>query len=133
MSVTLSRRVAGLTAAVVAVAGLLAACSDDSPDSSSGSSGGDGGGGDGVTIEVTAHDGEVSPLGDTVQVGAGEEVTLLVDSDIADEYHVHSDPEQEFEVAAAEDQKFSFSIDTPGTYEVESHELGVTIVKLEVG
>ena len=45
---------------------------------------------------------------------------------------MHSDPEHEFEVKAGEDQKFTFTIDSPGTYEVESHGLEVTLVKLQV-
>lgn len=37
-----------------------------------------------------------------------------------------------FAVKAADNQTFTFSIDIPGSYEVESHQLEVTIVKLQV-
>ncbi len=49
-----------------------------------------------------------------------------------DEIHVHSDPEHEFEVEAAADQKFTFSVDVAGQYAVESHELELTICKLQL-
>ena len=35
-------------------------------------------------------------------------------------------------MTAGEDEKFTFTIDSPGTYDVESHELEVTLVKLQV-
>ena len=57
---------------------------------------------------------------------------LNVSSDVADEIHVHSEPEHEFEVPAGEDMTFTFSIDTPGTVIVESHGLDVVLFKLEV-
>ena len=42
-------------------------------------------------------------------------------------------PEHEFEVTAGDEEKeFTFSVDTPGTIEVESHGLEVTVLKLEV-
>lgn len=45
---------------------------------------------------------------------------------------MHSEPEHEFEGRAEDNQRFTFSIDDPATYEVESHELDVLIVKLQV-
>lgn len=85
-----------------------------------------------VTVRITVQGGNVDPSGDTVEVEQGQDITLLVSSDAEDEIHVHSEPEHEFEVKAEDDQRFTFSIDDPGTYEVESHELEVVIVKLQV-
>jgi len=64
----------------------------------------------------------------------GQPIELRVDSDVADELHVHSEPEQEFEVEAdpGTDQVFTFSVDLPGQVEVELHELEATIVELVV-
>lgn len=85
-----------------------------------------------VIIEIVEDNGEIKDSGRTVKVGVGEEIQLNVSSDAADIIHVHSDPEHEFEIGADEDESFTFSIDSPGTYEVESHELEVVILKLQV-
>jgi len=86
-----------------------------------------------VIIDVFEDNGEITPDdAKVVKVGVGQEIQLNVTSDADDELHVHSDPEHAFEVKAGEDQKFTFTIDSPGTYEIESHELEVTLVKLQV-
>ena len=85
-----------------------------------------------VRVEIAIQGGEVEPAGERVEVGAGQPVELAVTSDMHDELHVHSDPEHEFEVEEGEGQVFRCRIDRPGVYEVESHELEVTVVQLEV-
>lgn len=87
---------------------------------------------DAVVIEVKQEGGTIEPLGDTVKADVGQQILLVVDSDASDELHVHSEPEKSFEVVAAQDQRFSFTIEAPGTYDVESHSLGVVVVKLQV-
>ena len=117
----------GLVVATAALALSLTACSDDS------SGGGDGSSDQPVTVDITEKDGKIEPVGKVVKASTGQDITLVVTSDVKDEIHVHSDPEHEFEVAAGdEDKEFTFSVDTPGTIEVESHGLEVTILKLEV-
>jgi plastocyanin len=86
----------------------------------------------GPTIEIGQEGGQITPLGDTVEAEVGQENGLVVDSGAADELHLHSDPEQSFDVKAKDDQEFRFTIDAPGTYDLESHELGVVVVKLQV-
>lgn len=84
-------------------------------------------------IEIVEDDGAITPSdGHKVEVDVGQEITLNVSSDVDDEIHVHSEPEHEFEVKAGEDETFTFSIDQPGSYEVESHGLEVTLVKILV-
>jgi plastocyanin len=85
-----------------------------------------------VTVAINERNGTISPSGKTVQVARGQQVVFVVRSDAADEIHVHSEPEHEFEVEAGKDQKFRFAIDTPGSYEVESHGLNVVVLKLQV-
>lgn len=85
-----------------------------------------------VTITIREEADQIEPLGDTVEVDKGQQIRLLVDSDAADELHVHSEPEQTFAVKAEQGQEFRFTIESPGTYEVESHELGLVVVKLQV-
>jgi hypothetical protein len=121
-------RTLGLLVATAALGLSLTACSDDSSDS------------DGssdqpvpVTVDITEKDGKIEPVGKVVKASTGQDITLVVTSDVDDEIHVHSDPEHEFEVVAGDVEKeFTFSVDTPGTIEVESHGLEVTILKLEV-
>jgi hypothetical protein len=117
----------GLVVATAALALSLTACSDDSSGS------GDGSSDQPVTVDITESGGKIEPVGQVVKASTGQDITLVVTSDADDEIHVHSDPEHEFEVKAGDQQqKFTFSVDTPGTIVVESHELDVTILKLEV-
>jgi hypothetical protein len=116
----------GLMVATAALALGLTACSDDSSDS-------DGSSKQPVSVDITENGGKIEPVGQVVKASTGQDITLVVTSDAKDEIHVHSDPEHEFEVKAGdEEKKFTFSVDTPGTIEVESHGLDVTILKLEV-
>ena len=77
-------------------------------------------------------DGKVTPQGDRVEVKVGQKVTLHITSDAHETIHVHSEPEQEFEIGAGDDVEKSFTIDTPGQIAVEAHHLDVTIVQLVV-
>jgi plastocyanin len=113
-----------LAVAVVACCMWLTACSSGGGSHS--------GTGKPVTVAITERNGTISPSGETVQVSRGAPVTFVVSSDVADEIHVHSEPDHEFEVKAGSDQRFRFAIDTPGSYEVESHGLNVVILKLQV-
>jgi hypothetical protein len=86
---------------------------------------------DAVVVDISVEDGSVTPQGDRVDVKVGQKVTLRVTSDAHDTIHVHSEPEQEFEIGKGTVEK-SFSIDTPGQIAVEAHHLDVTIVQLVV-
>lgn len=112
--------VAGVLATAL-LTGLTACGSDDE------------GGGDGgpVRVEITFEGGEVTPVGERVEADAGEPIDLVVTSDEPGSLHIHSDPEQELSFPAGE-KTFPIQIDRPGVVEVESHELGVVIVQLEV-
>ncbi len=85
-----------------------------------------------VVVDIVIKDGKVTPQGDRVDVEAGEEVTLRISSDAAEEIHVHSDPEHTFAVKPGEPVEESLTIETPGQVAVEAHELGATIVQLVV-
>jgi plastocyanin len=84
-----------------------------------------------VTIKVEFKDGTVTPNGDTVEVATGQEVTFEVSADEAGEMHVHSSPDQELAYDAG-DSTHTITIDTPGTVDVESHDLDQVIVQLHV-
>ena len=85
-----------------------------------------------VVVDIAVKDGKVTPQGDRVEVKAGQKVTLHIRSDAHETIHVHSEPEQEFEIGAGDDVEKSFTIDTPGQIAVEAHHLDVTIVQLVV-
>ncbi len=87
---------------------------------------------EGVVVDIAVKDGKVTPQGDRVEVKAGQKVTLHIRSDAHETIHVHSEPEQEFEIGAGDDVEKSFTIDTPGQIAVEAHHLDVTIVQLVV-
>ena len=84
-----------------------------------------------VDIHVKIADGQVSPAGERVDVAVGQPIRLIVDSDVADELHVHSSPEHEFEIpAGAHGKVFRLTLDRPGVVEVELHELDEVVVSL---
>ena len=101
----------------------LAGCGGSSSSGSSGASSKP------VDIHVKITNGQVTPAGDRVDVEVGQPIRMIVDSDAADELHVHSTPEPEFEVpAGAQGKVYTFTLDKPGVVEVELHELDAVVV-----
>jgi hypothetical protein len=88
--------------------------------------------GAGLSVDVTIAHGQVTPANATLQASAREPITLHVTSDAADELHVHSVPDHKFEVAAAANQTFQFSVDVPGNVDVELHHLDRTVATIQV-
>ncbi len=86
----------------------------------------------GLTIEVTIANGQVTPTNATLRARVKEQITLRVTSDVTDELHVHSVPDHKFEIAAAPNQTFQFSVDVPGNVDVELHHLKRTIATIQV-
>jgi hypothetical protein len=72
--------------------------------------------------------------GDTgrVPVALGEQVTLTVTSDAADELHVHG-YDRAAELAPGTPATVRFPADVPGVFEVELHETGTVLLSLQVG
>jgi len=116
-----------MLAAGAVIAALAAGCSggnDDDPITSDG---------DGVEVVVTIEDDTTDPSGAVVRVDEGEDITLRITSDVDDEIHVHSEPDHSVPVTAGQETVETFSIDSPGTFEMESHRLETVIAKIEVG
>ncbi|OBJ60059.1 hypothetical protein [Mycobacterium sp. 1423905.2] len=86
----------------------------------------------GLTIDVTITNGQVNPTNATLQAKVKEQITLHVTSDVTDELHVHSVPDHKFQIAAAPNQTFQFSVDVPGNVDVELHHLKRTIATIQV-
>jgi hypothetical protein len=88
---------------------------------------------DAISIPIRFRDGQLIAPAALVKVSVGQPIDLVVTSDSDQEIHVHSTPEHEYHVkAGARNETFEFTIDTPGTIEVESHTLDALIVKLQV-
>jgi hypothetical protein len=85
-----------------------------------------------LSVTVTIAGGQVNPTNATLQTKVKQQITFHVSSDATDELHVHSVPEHKFQVAAAPDQTFQFSVDVPGNVEVELHHLDRTIATIQV-
>ena len=84
-----------------------------------------------VDIAVTIKDGKVEPPPRRVKVAAGEQVHLLVTSDVDDEVHVHG-YEVEGELEAGRTTTIEFVADQAGVFEVETHESELALLQLEV-
>jgi hypothetical protein len=86
----------------------------------------------GMRIEVQVVGGQAT--GDTgrVPVPAGEHVTLVITSDVADEVHVHG---YDLEAALVQNTPTTLTFDAtvPGVFEVELHEAGTVLLTLQVG
>lgn len=86
----------------------------------------------GVVVDVTLTADGPTPQGDRVEVKVGEPITLSVTAEVADEVHVHSDPEVSIDVEAGDETSKTFTIDRPGQVAVESHASHAVIVQLVV-
>lgn len=86
----------------------------------------------GVVVDVTLTADGPKPQGERVEVNVGEPITLNVTAEVADEVHVHSDPEVSIDVEAGDETSRTFTIDRPGQVAVESHATHAVIVQLVV-
>jgi len=86
----------------------------------------------GVVVDVTLTADGPEPQGERVEVTVGEPITLNVTAEVADEVHVHSDPEVSIDVEAGDETSRTFTIDRPGQVAVESHATHAVIVQLVV-
>ncbi len=85
----------------------------------------------GVVVPVRVAGGKVVPPTHRVDVPMGQRVRLQVDSDVADEVHVHGyDLKQD--VAPGSPATVEFVADQPGLFEVELEEAKLQLVQLEV-
>jgi hypothetical protein len=84
-----------------------------------------------VTIDITIANGQVSPNGKKIDVQVGQQIVLKVTSDQDDEIHAHIGGDgYELAVSAGKQTTGSFTLTSPGSFEIESHHLEKTIVIL---
>lgn len=87
---------------------------------------------DRLTIDVSIEGGNVTPTNARLQGKVGEPIVLRVNSDAADELHVHSVPEHSFKVEPKDGQQFQFVAEVPGNVDIELHELNRVIASVQV-
>jgi hypothetical protein len=85
-----------------------------------------------LEIDVAIKGGNVTPPNQQLQAAVKEQIVVRVNSDAADELHVHSTPEHSFKVEAKPMQIFQFTVDVPGKVDVELHKLNKTIATITV-
>jgi hypothetical protein len=85
-----------------------------------------------LVIDVDIKGGNVTPTNEQLRAGVKEQIVIHVNSDAADELHVHSAPEHKFNVEAKPIQVFQFTVDVPGKVDVELHHLNKTIATITV-
>ncbi|MBN1091866.1 hypothetical protein JKP75_04340 [Blastococcus sp. TML/M2B] len=85
----------------------------------------------GQRLEVTVAGGQLS--GDTgrVPVPVGEQVTLVITSDVADEAHVHG-YDLTADLQPGTPAQLTFDATIPGVFEVELHDAGTVLLTLQV-
>jgi hypothetical protein len=85
-----------------------------------------------LDIDVDIKGGNVTPTNQQLQAGLKEQIIIRVNSDAADELHVHSTPEHKFNIEAKPMQIFQFTVGVPGKVDVELHKLNKTIATIQV-
>jgi len=85
----------------------------------------------GIRIERTVTGGALEGEAGRASVPVGEEVTIVVSADEADEVHVHG-YDLFADVAPDQPAEITFPADIPGVFEVELEGSGLLVVELEV-
>lgn len=87
---------------------------------------------DATVVDINIASGAVTPTNGQVQGTVGKPIVLNVSSDVADQLHVHSVPENTFQVEPRPGQQFQFTVDVPGQVDIELHDLNRTVVTVQV-
>ena len=85
-----------------------------------------------LVVDVMIQDGKVTPTNEQVESTVNQPIIIHVNSDVADELHVHSNPEHTFKIEAKPGQSFQFTVNVPGKVDVELHQLKKTIATIAV-
>jgi hypothetical protein len=85
-----------------------------------------------LVIDVTIKGGEVTPTNAQFDANAKESIVVRVNSDVADQLHVHSNPEHTFNIEPKSGQSFQFTVDVPGNVDIELHQLNRTVATVTV-
>lgn len=87
---------------------------------------------DRLIVDVKILNGTVTPTNEQVEAKVNEPIIFRVDSDVADELHVHSNPEHTYKIEPKPGQSFQFTVAVPGKVDVELHDLNKTVATITV-
>ena len=85
-----------------------------------------------LVIDVSIKGGKVDPTNQQLKAALHEPIIVKINSDAADELHVHSTPDHKFKVEPRSGQSFQFTVDVPGNVDVELHAADKTIATIAV-
>jgi hypothetical protein len=85
-----------------------------------------------LNIDVTIKGGTVDPTNAQLQAKVKEPIIVRVNSDVADELHVHSTPDHTFKIEPNKNMQFQFWIDVPGNVDIELHQLNKVVATVSV-
>jgi hypothetical protein len=85
-----------------------------------------------LQIDVQIKGSEVTPTNQQLEAKVNQPIVVTVNSDTADELHVHSNPEHTFKIEAKPAQQFQFAVGVPGKVDIELHQAGKTIATVQV-
>ncbi len=85
-----------------------------------------------LLIDVQIKGGEVTPTNQQLEAKVNQPIVVKVNSDVADELHVHSTPDHTFKIEAKPVQQFQFTVAVPGKVDIELHQLAKTIATVQV-
>jgi len=86
---------------------------------------------DGPLLEIVVKGSSVQPNAQEMEAETGQIIYVSVESDRSGQLHVHAKPEQflEFGKGVAE---IELVIDTPGSVQIEEHETGSVVARVDV-
>jgi hypothetical protein len=87
---------------------------------------------DRLVVDVKIQGGNVTPTNAQLKASVNEPIIFKVDSDAADELHVHSNPEHSYKIEAKPGQSFQFTVAVPGKVDVELHDRKKTVATITV-
>jgi ABC-type glycerol-3-phosphate transport system substrate-binding protein len=85
-----------------------------------------------LQIDVQIKGTEVTPTNQQLEAKVNQPIIVKVNSDVADELHVHSTPDHTFKIEAKPAQQFQFTVGVPGKVDIELHQLGKTVATVQV-
>lgn len=85
-----------------------------------------------LAVDISIKGGVVTPTNAALSARVSEPIVVHVDSDAADELHVHSTPDHSFDIEPKSGQTFQFTVNVPGKVDVELHKLKKTVATITV-
>ena len=84
-----------------------------------------------VVVDVVLSNGKVTPNGATIKVRTGQTVLLTGSGDTKDSLHLHG-YDKSLDITPGRKTNLVFTADTPGVFELETHESDKLVAKLQV-